>query len=72
MNGKKIPVMGKSIKTQTSANMLRTRPYQVDSKKRKNNEYQLIMFFIIYNIPCDATRAICHHESVIQCGIKSV
>lgn len=71
MNGKKIPVIGKSIKIQTRANMLRTRPYQVDSKKIKNNEYQLITFMSC-NVPCDAIRAICHHESVIQCGIKSV
>jgi len=34
-NGRKMPVIGKSINTQTKANMLRTNPYQVDSIENK-------------------------------------
>lgn len=39
INGKKRPVIGNSMNTQTKANILRTSPYHVDSTKKKNYIY---------------------------------
>lgn len=44
MNGKKRPVIGNNMNTQTRANILRTNPYHVDSTKKK------LKFIIINNI----------------------
>lgn len=45
MNGKKRPVIGNNMNTQTKANILRTSPYHVDSKKKKKK----LKFIIIIN-----------------------